>query len=256
MNLMSFKRALLIGLIGTLVGCSRTVATDVSERDSTEIVVALRSQGIAATRGLTDSKKWAVSVDSSDWADANSVLLSSGLPKVEPQGYSELLKKDSMITSPSTEKAKLLWAASNELSRSLQEIDGVVSARVHLVIPDKDPFREKQRLSSASVLIKHSAEIKATDLEPAIRSFVSKSAEGLGPEAVSITFVAARPLQLVRDSATATNSIKKFATTAALIGGGALVLLLGWFLVAERKSKQLAASSKISKSAKVGRGPQ
>ena len=115
-----------------LSACQKSVATDVSEKDATEIIVALRNQGIESKKSFTDAKKWAVSVDSADWGDATSTMLGAGLPRAETQGYAELLKKDSMISSPATEKAKLLFAASNELSRSLLDIDGVVSARVHL----------------------------------------------------------------------------------------------------------------------------
>jgi type III secretion protein J len=246
-----------LGLLAVLSGCSRTVATDIHERDATEIAVALRNQGIASTRSMTDSKKWAVSVDSNDWGDATSVMLSAGLPRAETQGYAELLKKDSMISSPSTEKAKLLFAASNELSRSLQDIDGVVSARVHLVIPDKDPFREKQRNSSASVLIKHSSEIKPADLEPAVRSFVSRSAEGLTPETVSITFVAARPVQVVRDPNGASSSNKRFTTIALALAAAGILGFLAWLIYSRQsKAKPDLTTDRSKRSARAPNEPK
>jgi type III secretion protein J len=231
-------RMVLISCLLIVTACSRSVATDISERDSAEITVALRSQGIASSRSLNDSKKWVVSVDSSDWSDAMMIMSSAGLPRADVQGYAELLKKDSMIASPSTEKAKLLWAASNELARSLLDIDGVVSARVHLVIPDKDPFREKPRNSSASVLIKHSPEIKPVDLEPAIRSFVSRSAEGLSPEAVSVTFVAARPFALSREPGASGGLLKRFSSASAGIVGVIVLGIFAWLVVSrQRKAK-------------------
>ena len=226
----------LLALVFVLAGCQRIVATDVSEKDATEIAVALRAQGIPSTKNLTDNKKWAISVDTADWGDATSTMLGAGLPRAEIQGYGELMKKDSMISSPATEKAKLLWAASNELSRSLLDIDGVISARVHLVVPDKDPFREKPRASSASVLIKHSVEIKPAELENAVRSFVSRSAEGLTPEAVSITFVAGKSV-LVNRAASATTA-RHSSIVGSILAAAAIALigLLAWLFMKRSKS--------------------
>ena len=250
MNFACLQKPLFLLVIAlVLAGCQRTVATDVSEKDATEIAVALRAQGIPSTKTLTDSKKWAISVETADWGDATSTMLGAGLPRAEIQGYGELMKKDSMISSPATEKAKLLWAASNELSRSLLDIDGIISARVHLVVPDKDPFREKPRASSASVLIKHSAEIKPAELENAIRSFVSRSAEGLTPEAVSITFVAGKSV-MVNRAASAT-SARQSSIVGSILAAAAIASLglLVWIFM--KRSKTAGASlAQFSRSAK------
>jgi type III secretion protein J len=192
---MSSRRGLacwFLAMLFAVTGCSKAITSEVSERDATEIVVALKAYGISSNKASSDGKKWAVSVSPSDWADASQVMFSAGLPRAEHPGFAELMKKDSLVSSPNAERAKMLYAMGNELSRSLQDIDGVISARVHLVVPEKDPFKEKPRPSSASVLIKHSAELKPTDLEQPIRNFISRSAEGLTPETVSVTFVPAR----------------------------------------------------------------
>jgi type III secretion protein J len=175
-----------------LSGCSKAITSDVSERDATEIVVALKNYGIGSSKTSGDGKKWSVSVASGDWSDASQVMFSAGLPRAEYAGFAELMKKDSLVSSPNAERAKMLYAMGNELSKSLQDIDGVISARVHLVVPEKDPFKEKPKPSSASVLIKHSAELKPAELEQPIRNFISRSAEGLTPETVSVTFVPAK----------------------------------------------------------------
>jgi type III secretion protein J len=192
---MCSRGSLLIWFLAALFalsGCSKAITSDVSERDATEIVVALKAYGISSSKASSDGKKWAVSVSPNDWPDASQVMFSAGLPRAEHPGFAELMKKDSLVSSPNAERAKMLYAMGNELSRSLQDIDGVISARVHLVVPEKDPFKEKPRASSASVLIKHSAELKPAELEQPIRNFISRSAEGLTPETVSVTFVPAR----------------------------------------------------------------
>jgi type III secretory pathway lipoprotein EscJ len=116
-----------------------------------------------------------------------------------------------------------------------------------LVIPDKDPFREKQRNSSASVLIKHSSEIKPADLEPAIRSFVSRSAEGLVPETVSITFVAARPVQVVRDPNGANSSNKRFTSIALSLAAAAILGFLAWLIYSRQRKVVVDPNAERSK---------
>jgi type III secretion protein J len=227
-----------------LSGCSKAVTSDVSERDATEIVVALKAYGISSSKATGDGKKWSVSVSSSDWPDASQVMFSAGLPRAEYPGFSELMKKDSLVSSPNAERAKMLYAMGNELSRSLQDIDGVISARVHLVVPEKDPFKEKQRASSASVLIKHSAELKPADLEQPIRNFISRSAEGLTAETVSVTFVPARMPWSTRTqgqsnmiSTSISNPLIGILAALAVVCAG----IAGYFLLVKKKA---AASGK------------
>jgi type III secretion protein J len=173
-------------------GCSVNVSSDLTERESTEMVVALSAYGIGASKSSSDGKKWAVSVARHDLTPASQALVSSGLPRQDMAGVADLMKKESLVSSPALERTKMHYVLGNELARSLLEIDGVVSARVHVVVPERDPFRDKPKVSSASVLIKHAPNLKAADLDMAVKSFVSRGIEGLLPENVSVTFIAAR----------------------------------------------------------------
>jgi type III secretion protein J len=230
----------LAGLL-TLTGCSKAITSDVTERDATEIVVALKGYGIPSSKATSDGKKWSVSVSPGDWSDASQVMFSAGLPRAEHPGFAELMKKDSLVSSPNAERAKMLYAMGNELSRSLQDIDGVISARVHLVVPEKDPFKEKPKPSSASVLIKHSAELKPAELEQPIRNFISRSAEGLTPETVSVTFVPAKMPWSTRSQGTASwpsNLLTAVLAALALI----FVAIAGYFVFSKRSKAPTSKS--------------
>lgn len=236
--LISGGRRLLIAAATALAltGCSRSVTSDVAERDATDIVVALSAYGIAASKKTDDGKRWSVSVQSDDWADAAQVISASGLPRQDNIGMAELMKKDSLVSSPGAERAKMMYALGNELSRSLLDIEGVVTARVHLVVPDRNPFRLAEQASSASVLIKHSTLLKPAELEPSIKNFISRSAEGLKPEAVSVTFVPARAPWSAGAKAPNRNTVMASWYIPVVSAMAALVALLAWWFWRSKKA--------------------
>jgi type III secretion protein J len=87
-----------------------------------------------------------------------------------------------------------LHALGGELARSVESIDGVVEARVHLGLPQPDPLRPGDRGSPrAGVLVKcrgpACGPVRA--LEPGIRSIVAGAVDGLDVSAVSVVFAEA-----------------------------------------------------------------
>jgi len=92
---------------------------------------------------------------------------------------------------------RYIFAVSQELSRTLRSIDGVVEARVHVVIPQDDPLSDKVRPSSAAVFIKHRPDVDLRLLAPAVKDLVAHSIEGLAPDRVALTlFPAPRSVAL------------------------------------------------------------
>jgi type III secretion protein J len=105
----------------------------------------------------------------------------------------EVFKRDGLVASPVQERAQMIFALSEELSRTVSEINGVLSARVHVVLPENDPLRRDLVPSSASVFIRHEASLPINDLIPQIKTLVSNSIAGLSYEKVSVVPVAAPP---------------------------------------------------------------
>ncbi len=85
----------------------------------------------------------------------------------------------------------MIYALSEELSRTVSEIDGVVSARVHVVLPDNDPLQRNAVPASASVFIRHEAGLDINTLIPQIKTLVANGIAGLTYEKVSVIPVAA-----------------------------------------------------------------
>jgi type III secretion protein J len=172
-----------------LASCKSELYTNLDQQHANEIVATLRQHGIPADRTLGKGDRIAVSVDESRFAEAVQVLNDNGLPRAEFATLGEVFKKDGLVSSPIQERAQMIFALSQELSRTVSEIDGVLSARVHLVLPENDPLRQQLIPSSASVFIRHRASVPISDLVPQVKMLVANGVAGLSYEKVSVILV-------------------------------------------------------------------
>ena len=101
----------------------------------------------------------------------------------------QVFKKDGLVSSPMQERAQMIFALSQELSRTVSEIDGVLSARVHLVLPENDPLRQQLVPSSASVFIRHRSNMPVGNLVPQVKMLVANGVAGLSYDKVSVVLV-------------------------------------------------------------------
>ena len=101
----------------------------------------------------------------------------------------QVFKKDGLVSSPMQERAQMIFALSQELSRTVSEIDGVLSARVHLVLPENDPLRQQLVPSSASVFIRHRSNCRSAALVPQVKMLVANGIAGVSYDKVSVVLV-------------------------------------------------------------------
>jgi type III secretion protein J len=165
------------------------IAEDLDQRHANQIVATLRQHGIPADRSVGKDDRISVSVEESRFAEAVAVLNDNGLPKQDFVTLGEVFKRDGLVSSPVQERAQIIFALSQELSRTVSEIDGVLSARVHLVFPENDPLREQLVPSSASVFIRHQASTSMNDVVPEVKMLVANGVAGLSYDKVSVILV-------------------------------------------------------------------
>jgi len=100
-------------------------------------------------------------------------------------GYDVLDEEEPFGVSASRAKMNETRAIEGELAKSIQSLDNVRSARVKIVMPERDMFAAEARKASAAVTVKTSARLPAEAVQ-SIRYLVSSSVPDLAPEGVSI----------------------------------------------------------------------
>lgn len=179
--------------LALLAACSQHVAlfNNMSERDANEVLAALDRAGITAKK--EPGKEGAVNlmVAQSDVARAVAHLDREGLPRERRASMGDVFRKEGLISSPLEERARYLWALSQELSETLAQIDGVLTARVHVVLPERSTGGEPGLPSSAAVFVKHRREVDLLPNLPELKRLVASSIPGLSVEKVNVVLMPA-----------------------------------------------------------------
>ena len=183
------QRALVLLVALLLSACEAELYNNLDQRQANEMVAVLQQHGIPAQRTAVKGGQYTVVVDKARFADSITILKEAGLPKQEFQTMGQVFKKDGLVSSPMQERAQMIFALSQELSRTVSEIDGVLSARVHLVLPENDPLRQQLVPSSASVFIRHRSDAPVASLVPQVKMLVANGVAGLSYDKVSVVLI-------------------------------------------------------------------
>ncbi|HEY4112977.1 MAG TPA: flagellar basal-body MS-ring/collar protein FliF [Rhizomicrobium sp.] len=100
-------------------------------------------------------------------------------------GYEIFDKSDAFGTTAFVQNINRLRALEGELARSVQTIQGIEAARVHLVIPERQIFSRESQSPSASVVLKTSGVMDRGQVA-AIQHLVAAAVAGLEPSRVAI----------------------------------------------------------------------
>lgn len=181
---------MLIGLIAAAALAWSMVATPpqkmlfsgLSDADKGAVTQALSQAGIDSNVDNAGS----LTVAEDDFHKARMLLAQQDLPKATPGGY-QILDQLPMGVSRAVEGERLRQARETELARSIQEIDAVAEARVHLAVPEASVFVRDNAAPSASVIVKLAAGRSLGEAQVrSIVNLVASSVPGMKPENVTI----------------------------------------------------------------------
>jgi flagellar M-ring protein FliF len=114
-------------------------------------------------------------------------LSGEGIPSSDSEGYS-ILDKQGVAASDFKEQTDYKRAMEGELTNTIESLDSVDTATVHLALPEKVVFAAEQQPATASVLVKpRRGEQLAEDQVQAIVHLVASSVDGLKPDKVTVT---------------------------------------------------------------------
>ncbi len=252
----ALRGVFLLFVVVLLAGCMgdfQALYSHLDERQANEVSATLLRANIDADKHQADrSTDWIVSVSKRDIPTAMAVLEAAGLPRSSHPSMGDIFKKEGFVASPTEDKARYLYALSEELSDTLQKIDGVVSARVHVALPDRDLIGSKSDSASASVVILTSPGAHVQERETDIKAIVKDAVEGLdNPDRVTVKFFTQPAFQetpvtsAAGEDRTAPNNLLRFASrsdvTRGLLFVFALLTLTAAMLLFWRSRSSLGA---------------
>lgn len=116
---------------------------------------------------------------------ARLVLAERGLPDSANAGYELFDNVGSLGLTSFMQEVTRVRALEGEIGRSIQQIEGVAAARVHIVLPDVGNFRRGEQKPTASVMIRASASA-GRKAAASIRHLVASAVPGLEVDDVTL----------------------------------------------------------------------
>lgn len=189
------RRLVLLGLVGLSVMAAVVTAavhlgrpamqpiyTGLSAQDVSRITAALAEAGISFD---VNEQRSAVMVPFGQTARARSLLAQKGLPNSSRAGYELFDQMGSIGLTSFMQEVTRVRALEGEIARTIQALDGVGAARVHLVLADPGSFRRERRDPSASVLLRLDERWQNSAAQ-AVRHIVAAAVPGMKIEQVNV----------------------------------------------------------------------
>ncbi|HFC92576.1 MAG TPA: EscJ/YscJ/HrcJ family type III secretion inner membrane ring protein [Leucothrix mucor] len=192
-NIKHFKLVSLLIFGLALSGCQMELYSSLSEDDANNMLSIMLSNGISSEKIKNKkSNAYALMIDENKIPKAIDLLKEHGYPREKVTGIEELFKKEGLVSSPMEERVRYIYALSQSVQETLSQIDGVLTARVHIVMPENNPFIDTIKPSSASVFIKYHPSSDIKNIKSKIKLIVEKSIEGLSYDKVSVVMLPAQ----------------------------------------------------------------
>jgi flagellar M-ring protein FliF len=154
-----------------------------ADADKAAVAEALQASGIAHN---IDGTTGTLTVDADKVHQARIALAAQGLPKALPTGGS-MISSLPMGSSRAVEGETLRGAREADLARTIEAIDAVQSARVHIAAAEPSLFVREDKPATASVMLTLLNGRTLTDGQvQAIRFLVASSVPGMNAEQVSV----------------------------------------------------------------------
>jgi flagellar M-ring protein FliF len=157
--------------------------SNLDERDGGQIIAALTQQNVPYRMSANGS---AILVPQAQVHETRLRLAAEGLPKGGLAGF-ELMDGQKLGISQFNEQVNYQRALEGELSRTVQAIDAVASARVHLAMPKQTAFLRDDQRPTASVMVNlRAGRILDQNQVAGIVHLVSSSVPRMSAEGVKI----------------------------------------------------------------------
>ena len=157
--------------------------SNLASTDAAAIVEELNAQGVAYE--LTDGGQ-TIMVAKDSVYDLRLAMSGKGLPAGQETGYA-LLDEQGITTSEFQQQVSYQRALEGELAKTLESLEGVQSAVVHVALPEDEVFVSERAVPTASVLLDLAAGTALSGEQiQAVTNLVSSSIQDMEPEQVTV----------------------------------------------------------------------
>lgn len=184
-----------------LAGCRNELYSNLTEVEANQMLAVLMASGISAEKAVKGKGGFTISVDERDVLKSLALLSDRGFPRSTRDSIGKVFQKSGIMSSPFEERVRYIYALGEDVAQTLSHVDGVVTARVHIVLPDAPQTGQPIKPSSAAVFIKHQPGVDLDFFVPQIRRLVSSAIEGLQYNAVTVVLSEAAPMKPLTQAA-------------------------------------------------------
>ncbi|MES1158423.1 MAG: flagellar basal-body MS-ring/collar protein FliF [Terricaulis silvestris] len=131
--------------------------------------------------------------------EARMMLEADGLPSHGSVGYEIFDNPDALGQTQFQQDINRLRALEGELARTIESLDGIAGARVHLVLPEHQLFSQDTQQPSASIVLQLKRDALTSGQVRAIRNLVASATPGLMTNRVTILDETGRLLAAATD---------------------------------------------------------
>lgn len=169
-----------------LCGCREALYSNLSESDANEMLATLLQRGIEAKKVTSGKEGYAIEVESDDLIRSLEIIKEHSLPRAQFQSLGTVFSGQGMISSQTEEQSRLAFALAQELSATFSKIDGVLDARVHVVLVQHEQASGVTTPPSAAVFIRHTKGSPVVDMISGIKDTTARSVPGLTHDRVAV----------------------------------------------------------------------
>jgi type III secretion protein J len=174
------------------IGCQTELYSGLSEEEANKMLALLLAQDFDAVKVNQGKNGFAITVEKDRTTLALEILSANGLPRSKHESLGRVFSGQGMISTPTEEQARLSYALSQELSETFSRIDGVLTARVHVVLATRDQRGLVSSPASAAVFLRHLPDSPVVNLTTKIKEISAKSVPGLLENDVAVMLVPSR----------------------------------------------------------------
>lgn len=184
------RRCLLFLSLLSATACQERIQHGLDERQANELQTVLVERGLDARKVPEAGKKptWAIEVTDEQSSDAVRILAELGLPRPSAESGCDVFGGGGLVRTPVEEQVCRVRVMERELEKTLQTVDGVLLARVHLVVPA--PPRPGQvappSKASAMLRVEPGGAARVRQSMELLKGLISGGVEGLSSDAVSL----------------------------------------------------------------------